>query len=81
MRQSASLRIAFYFAFVTLLAMCTAILGLEIDDADQPIDWPRIVENRLKRPGCFRQCRSDFEAIRPNRELLQCVFLCRQVCS
>ncbi len=48
----------------------TAILGLEIDDADQPIDWLGTVENRLKMPGWFSQSPSDVDTIEPNRELL-----------
>jgi len=48
----------------------TAILGLEIDDADQLIDGSGTVENRLKMPGRFSQSRSDFDAVGPNRELL-----------
>jgi uncharacterized protein (DUF3084 family) len=48
----------------------SAILGLEIGNANQPIEQALTVENRLKRPERLNQSRSDFDANRLNRELL-----------
>lgn len=44
----------------------SAILSLEIADADQPLAWTATVENRLEMSGRLNHSRSDFDAFRPN---------------
>jgi hypothetical protein len=48
----------------------SAILGLEIGDANQSIEQVLTVESRFKRPERLNQNCSNFDVIRLNRELL-----------